>query len=158
MLGGIWFSKAKPPMNYFLLPVMTEVNKLYKEGNYPNNMCMYVLVQPVIAIPSFTREVYYIYVGFIVETPDGQYTARAVLLQCSADLQARGPMTNMKNFNGKWGCLYCNNPGETTESDHLHCFWPYKSSAVLRSPQSFIDDGKAAFHGGNPVSIMLVFM
>lgn len=91
-------------------------------------------------------------VGVAVDTPDGRYTAHAVLLQCSADLQARGPMTNMKNFNGKWGCLYCTNPGETTESDQLHRFWPYKSSAVLRSPQSFIDDGKAALQDGDAVS------
>lgn len=91
-------------------------------------------------------------VGVDVDTPDGRYTAHAVILQCSADLQARGPMTNMKNFNGKWGCLYCTNPGETTESDHLHRFWPYKSSAVLRSPQSFIDDGKAALQDGDAVS------
>ena len=90
-------------------------------------------------------------VGIVVDTPDGQYIAHAVLLQCSADLQARGPMTNMKSFNGKWGCLYCTNPGETTESDKL-CFWPYKSSAVLRSPQSFIDDGKAVLQDGDSVS------
>ena len=91
-------------------------------------------------------------VGIAVDTPDGQCTAHAVLLQCSADLQARGPMTNMKSFNGKWGCLYCTNPGETTESDQLHRFWPYKSSAVLRSPQSFIDDGRAALQDGDAVS------
>ena len=27
-----WFSKAKPPMNSFLLPVMTEVDKLLENG------------------------------------------------------------------------------------------------------------------------------
>ena len=88
-------------------------------------------------------------IGIVVDTPDGRYVAHAVLLQCSADLQARGPMTNMKSFNGKWGCLYCTNPGETTESDKLHRFWPYKSSAA---PQSFIDDGKAALQDGDAVS------
>ena len=83
----------------------------------------------------------------IVDTPDGQYTAHAFLLQCSADLQARCPIINMKCFNGKWGCLY-------TESDKLR-FWPYKSSGSAAFTSLFIDDGKAALQDGNAVGFYL---
>ena len=38
-----------------------------------------------------------------VSTPDGQLTCHATVLQTSADLPARAAMTNMKQFNGKWG-------------------------------------------------------
>lgn len=74
----------------------------------------------------------------------GVVTAHAMLLQCSADLIARASMTNMKNFNGKWGCLYCLCPGSTSPTDHLHRFWPYDPSGGVRSPESFRGDGKQA--------------
>ena len=74
----------------------------------------------------------------------GVVTAHAMLLQCSADLLVRGSMTNMKSFNGKWGCLYCLCPGSTTPSYCLHRFWPYDPSGGVRSPESFRDDGKQA--------------
>lgn len=90
-------------------------------------------------------------VGFEVCTPDGQYTAHAMLLQCSADLPARASLTYMKNFNGMWGCLYCMNPGKTEAPDHLHRFWPKDPSAVLRTKESYIEDGKMALSSGDAV-------
>ena len=84
------------------------------------------------------------HVGIEVNSPMGVVTAHAMLLQCSADLIARASMTNMKNFNGKWGCLYCLCPGSTTPIDHFHRFWPCDPSGGVRSPESFRDDGKQA--------------
>lgn len=87
-----------------------------------------------------------------MNTPDGQHTAHAVLLQCSADLPARASITNMKNFNGFCGCLYCLNPGTTEPSAPLHRFWPKDPSASLRTKDGFIQDGKSALTSGDPVS------
>ena len=32
LLGGIWFSKSKPPMNMFLRPLLKDINKLQSTG------------------------------------------------------------------------------------------------------------------------------
>ena len=32
LLAGLWFDKAKPPMNMFLLPVMKEMRELQENG------------------------------------------------------------------------------------------------------------------------------
>lgn len=93
--------------------------------------------------------------GIEVDAPSGRTTTRAILLQCSADLLGRAPLTNMKNFNGKWGCLYCTNLGKTLGTGHLHRFWPDNPSSVLRTKESFIEDGKLALTTGNPVSMIL---
>ena len=96
-----------------------------------------------------------ILIGIKVNSPMGVVTAHAMLLQCSADLQARAPMTNMKTFNGKWGCLYCLCPGSTTPSDRLHRFWPYDPSGGARSPESFLDDGKQALVNADGAGVSL---
>lgn len=83
-------------------------------------------------------------IGINVDTPDGKHTAHAVLLQCSADLPARASMTNMKNFNGLYGCLYCTNPGKTETSAPLHRFWPKNPTSTTRTKTSFLEDGKTA--------------
>lgn len=63
--------------------------------------------------------------GIDICTPEGNTTAHAVLLQCSADLPARAPLTNMKQYSGCWECLYCDSKGTTHGEDHLHRFWPH---------------------------------
>ena len=83
-----------------------------------------------------------------MSTPDGPYTAHAILLQCSADLPS---LTNMKNFSGWCGCLYCTNPGKIEASAPLHRFWPKDPSATLRTKESYIHDGKSALLSGDAV-------
>lgn len=38
LLGGIWFSEAKPPMNSFLRPLLSEINELQKNGKVYEGM------------------------------------------------------------------------------------------------------------------------
>lgn len=91
--------------------------------------------------------------GIQVSTPSGEHTAHAILLKCSADLPARSSITNMKNFNGLYGCLYCTNPGTTDPSAPLHRFWPRQLS-TLRTKQNFIGDGKTALSSGESVTLL----
>ena len=93
-----------------------------------------------------------ILLGIDIRTPEGNTTAHAILLQCSADLPARAPLTNMKQYNGCWGCLYCDNKGTTHGEDHLHRFWPHDPSSSLRSAQSIVDDACEAVCTGEAVS------
>ena len=93
-----------------------------------------------------------ILLGVDIYAPEGIITAHAILLQCSADLPARAPLTNMKQYNGCWRCLYCNSKGTTHGTDHLHRFWPHDPSSTLRSTQSIADDAHEAVHTGEAVS------
>ena len=42
-----------------------------------------------------------------MQTEHGERVVRAALLICSVDLPARSMCANMKQFNGKCGCIYC---------------------------------------------------
>lgn len=48
----------------------------------------------------------------------------------------------MKQFNGKWGCNYCEDEGVPCRSCHLHCNWPYEESVVLRTHQSMMQNAR----------------
>ena len=51
--------------------------------------------------------------GIAVQTPDGARVARALILNFAVDLLARAMITNMKQWNGISGCLYCEDEGIT---------------------------------------------
>lgn len=53
-----------------------------------------------------------------VQSPAGPNVARAILINCSVDLPAKAILTNMKQWNGKYGCVYCEEEG-TIGDDHL---------------------------------------
>ena len=53
------------------------------------------------------------YLGIEVPTSDGTKRIRAMLLLSVFDLPAKALAVNMKQFNGRFGCLYCTHPGES---------------------------------------------
>ena len=71
-------------------------------------------------------------------------TANAVVLNLSVDLPARAIVSNMKQFNGRYGCLYCEEEGTTLGADHLHRYWPYKTNATPRTHSSLLRDTQKA--------------
>ena len=58
-------------------------------------------------------------IGVPVDTPVGAMVARVALLLCSVYLPARALITNMKQWNGINGCLYCEDAGVTIAGDQL---------------------------------------
>ena len=68
-------------------------------------------------------------VGILVDTTAGIVTARALLLAFSVDLPAKALITNMKQWNGIQGYLYCADEGATLANDHLHRYWPQQQSS-----------------------------
>ena len=50
--------------------------------------------------------------GLTVRTSNGVKEIRAMLLVSVFDLPAKAAAANMKQFNGRYGCLYCTHPGE----------------------------------------------
>ena len=57
--------------------------------------------------------------GVEVRSPIGFVRDRAILLLSSLDLPARAIVTNMKQFNGKQSCIYCEQEGTTSERSHF---------------------------------------
>ncbi|CAG5100642.1 Protein of unknown function [Cotesia congregata] len=67
-------------------------------------------------------------------------TVKAVLLTGTADLPAKAAVLNMMLFNGEYGCVDCENPGETLKLNtggHTHIY-KYQPNAPLRSLTSVL--------------------
>ena len=90
--------------------------------------------------------------GIQVEVPSGVMQTRAVLLMCSADLPAKASLTNMKQFNGAYGCTNCEDEGEPRASSHLQRNWPYKAASTLRTHTKMLKCAKEAMDSGTAVS------
>jgi len=106
----------------------------------------YNSVEPIFAA-KFIILLHLLFLGIDVDTPDGRMKAHVMLLFSCVDLPAQALMLNMKQFNGKWGCNYCEDEGVPRRSCHLHRNWPYEESVVLRTHQSMMQnahDSKAS--------------
>lgn len=88
-----------------------------------------------------------------MQTPDGIVTARLILLNCSVDLPARAMVTNMKQWNGVNGCLYCEDQGTTIGTNHLHRYWPHQVHSMKRTHASLLRNAAEAVRLGTTVSI-----
>lgn len=55
-------------------------------------------------------------------------------------------VTNMKQWNGKHGCLYCEDEGKTIGRDQLYRYWPYLESARPRSHASLLKNAEKAIN------------
>ena len=74
----------------------------------PTKPKMSVILEPILA------EIMELNIlGTEVETTGGKKTIRTKLILSVFDLPAKCTAVNMKQFNGRYGCLYCNHPGES---------------------------------------------
>ena len=99
---------------------------------------------------TYTRNCHCI--GVEVHTPGGVYQAHAMLLMCATNLIARAQVTNMKQFNGKFGCLYCLQPGQTPPDNNLIRFWSYVHAYSPRTNESILEAARAAMSSNDAVS------
>ena len=83
LLTGLWFGSAKPLMQTFLKPFIDECRRLEKYGFMWKDKLSKVLVN-----------------------------TKVYLLVCSCDSAARCIIQNIKQYNGKFGCSWCLNPGQ----------------------------------------------
>ena len=90
--------------------------------------------------------------GIEAHTPGGVYQAHAMLLMCATDLIARAQVTNMKQFNGKFGCLYCLQPGQTPPDNNLIRYWSHICAYPTRTNKSILEAAGAAVSSNDPVS------
>lgn len=84
-------------------------------------------------------------------TPDGLRKLRCILLTTAVDLPARALLLNMKQFNGKHGCCFCEAEGTTRNDDWLHRYWP-PATATLRTHASIMQNAISATQERTTVS------
>lgn len=92
-------------------------------------------------------------IGVRVSTPAGEMICKARLLMISADLPARASIVNMKQYNGKYGCLQCEDEGVPRPTTHLVRNWPFSASSTPRTHQSVIFHAKESLRTREPVSV-----
>ena len=76
---------------------------------------MNVLLQPILTSIKILYSQ-----GIAVKTPVGTRTIKAKVLMAVLDLPAKATATNMVQFNGKYGCNYCTDKGETVNSRRVY--------------------------------------
>ena len=64
---------------------------------------------------------------------------------------------NEKQFNGQYGCSYCESEGSTPPGDHLHRFWPYEPNLVLRTHAGVVENAKEAMRENDSVCLFFLF-
>ena len=79
--------------------------------------------------------------GISANSPTGLVTSKARLLMCSVDLPARAQVLNMKQFNGKQGCIYWVLPAISIAIGHR----------VQRSHTKMKNDARQAAESGEAV-------
>ena len=94
-----------------------------------------------------------IHVGVQVITPDGvTHNSRAMLLLSSCDLPAKALVSNMKAYNGEYGCTICEDTGEGS-SNPLHRIWPFREVNVIRTKQECYKSIRQAVEKKEAVSL-----
>ncbi len=86
--------------------------------------------------------------GIQVDVPSGKIKERGTLLISSADLPAKAPLVNMKQYNGAYGCNFCEDEGVPRASSHLHRNWPHMEHSTLHTHASMVENAKKALDTG----------
>jgi hypothetical protein len=98
LLCGLWFSDKKPVMNTFLEPIIKQLKKLESEG-----ITLDLVNDGILCNITVTLHV----------------------ISLSCDLPARALIQNFIQFNGEYGCSFCEQPGEsyhTGKGGTVHIF------------------------------------
>ncbi|XP_056462598.1 uncharacterized protein LOC130402460 [Gadus chalcogrammus] len=96
IFAGLWYGDSKPSMHTFLKPLSDTLRKLEDDG---------ILLQPAEASEPFVSKV--------------------LTIAGTCDLPAKALVLNSVQYNGKYGCHKCEQPGETVktgERGHVHAF------------------------------------
>lgn len=96
IFGSLWFGDSKPSLLTFLEPLCDTLNKIGRDG---------IFVQFTVAQEPFICKVF--------------------TFARTCDLPAKALVLNSVQFIGKFGCLKCEQPGQTVktgERGHVHAF------------------------------------
>lgn len=128
IFAGLWYGDSKPSMVTFLRPLGDTLSKLADDG---------ILVQPA-------------------ELTSEPFVCKVLTIAGTCDLPAKALVLNSVQYNGKFGCHKCEQPGETVktgERGHVHAF-PYQHrdpKGPLRTNEKFALDMKISNETKTPV-------
>lgn len=120
IFAGLWFGDSKPSMLTFLKPLCEKLHELEEHG---------VLVKHP-------------------ETPE-YFLCKVLTIAGTCDLPAKAMVLNTVQFNGKYGCMKCEQPGTTEKTGargHMHAF-PFQHSDPKGPPRThdkLVNDAKSA--------------
>jgi len=123
LLTGLWFGSCKPSIHTFLRPFVEQCRQLEETG--------FSWFDKVNNCVQFTK---------------------VFTIICSCDSVARALLQNIKQFNGKFGCSWCNHPGLSISNDlggppkRVYPAQLYK----CRSHNQYIEDSRSAVEHGEP--------
>ncbi|GBM05749.1 hypothetical protein AVEN_234201-1 [Araneus ventricosus] len=92
LMCGLWFGPHKPNMNVFLKPFVTELSNLSRSG-----------------------------FKWIDATNSKQIVTKVFPIICSSDAPARAAVQNFIQYNGKYGCGFCQHSRERVEKGKGFC-------------------------------------
>ncbi|XP_075539183.1 uncharacterized protein LOC142573828 [Dermacentor variabilis] len=116
LLAGLWFGTGKPSMNTFLIPFVKTMNELSSTG-------------------------------VVWKDSSGTlHTSKAFPGPCTVDSVARGELTSMTQFNGAYGCAWCEDSGQVVPKGNGFCrvYPPSASTNKLRTHESFLHHARKA--------------
>ena len=104
ILAGLWYSKVKPLMQKFIDPIVKELTVLETTGQYSviQLSCIYTCIHQFIITP-----------GVEVHPPNVAqvFWMTVHVICCSCNLPARALIQNFIQFNGIYGCGFCEQRG-----------------------------------------------
>lgn len=98
LLAGLWCSNMKPNMQLYLKPVVGMLKDLESKGacaHQAHSSCYNIYL--------------YMHASVLVQPPgfEQPFTMKLLVVGCTCDLPARALVTNMMQFNGVYGCTFC---------------------------------------------------
>ena len=139
--------------NFSIWPLQGILNELPMKERRENVFLIglwFGSVKPVMStfLVPFTREMKQLASSGMRWLREGTLVKSTVYASvCSADSVARCILQNIKQFNGLYGCSWCENPGEVVNKGIGHCrVYPYSQEpAKLRTHDDMIQNAKTAF-------------
>ena len=86
--------------------------------------------------------------GFELPGVEDPINVKGIILCGTCDLPAKALFSNMKKYNGKFGCQKCKIPGRRVEGVQVH---PYKRNLLLRTEAETLAHAEAADINNRPV-------
>lgn len=87
-----------------------------------------------------------------VMTCYGKRTLKCCLLAVCLDLPAKALVANMKQFNGKFGCIACFDEGQSNPRTPMHRYYPFNEMNQQRTHLSILQDIRKVVRNGQAVS------
>lgn len=88
----------------------------------------------------------------------GKRTVKCHLLASCLDLPAKALVANMKQFNGKFGCVSCFDEGHSNPRTPMHRYYPFLERNQLRTHLSILQDIRKVARSGQAVSKTYVLL